>query len=247
MNFASKKLNGFYTSAQRIPSREEQLLAENQSLKKKNKRLSTAMIYLVDQIEVRLPLWSPKPPVVAKKKIRPPEPKIIGEAKKPKKHLSIPEQNMINGRSAPLSLQQIFADKKRPTASKAPPLMQSALAQEAEIPKASPLVIEAAQPEEDVKNELNLAPEEIFLLAAPTKEKAKDPQVLNSSENLVERVAKKISAQEASLAYLAVSVAASPVPDTKELDNGDVIESKASMQNKIMREAMLRRVNRLRW
>ncbi|MBL4740373.1 MAG: hypothetical protein JKY12_05230 [Sneathiella sp.] len=245
MNFAGKKLNRYYTEAREISAREEKLLAENRSLKKKNKRLSTAMIYLVDQIEVRLPLWVPKPPVAEKKKTPAPEPKIIGEARKPRSQppLADPRPNKIQ--SQPLSLQRIFTDKKKTKASKTP--FVSPPTQKAEPVQVSPVIVEIAEPAEVIKNDLSLEPEEIILLAAPTKENAKEPEILNSSENIVERVAKKTSLKEASLTYMAVSVAASPVPNTKELEDDDPTESKESMHNKIMKEAMLRRVNRLRW
>jgi len=247
MNFAGKNLKGFYSNAREISSREEELLAENRSLKKKNKRLSTAMVYLVDQIEVRLPLWAPKPPVVEKKKARKPEPKIIGEDRKPKIRTPLADRNSKNLRSQPLSLQQIFSDKKKSIAAKTPLDLPLTPPQETELSQATPVIVEIVEPTDETKNGLSLAPEEISLLAAPTKENPKDPKILNSSENMVERVAKKTSLKEASLTYMAVSVAASPVPNTKEVEDDSPAASKASVQNKIMKEAMLRRVNRLRW
>ncbi|MEH6402831.1 MAG: hypothetical protein V7750_05615 [Sneathiella sp.] len=243
MNFAGKKLNGFYTDARSDSSREEKLLAENRSLKKKNKRLSTAMIYLVDQIEVRLPLWSPKPPLLERKKTLPAKPKIIGEGRKIKNSTLSGERNTDKARSQPLSLQQIFADKRKTSPSKLTPSLPIKTLPSEEIP----IVVEITAPAEEIGDGLSLAPEEINLLAAPTKENAKDPELLNSSENMVERVAKKTSLREASLTYMAVSVAASPVPDSSELEEDFPEESKISVHNKVMREAMLRRVNRLRW
>ncbi len=261
MNFASKKLTGFYANTTDISAREKALLVENRKLKKKNKRLSTAMLYLVDQIETRLPIWSGKktektarpaaklvkpvataPPVAQKKK-------IVGTTWKPEKidytpGLSPSEQR----RSEPLSMQQIFAGKKKAkekTVEKVTPEIQNSPSR-SPAPKPQIVAHPVIQP---ATNELSpdLAPEEVSLLAIPKKDTSKETPLPPSSETLVEREPKKTSAHEASSAYLAVSIASSPVPEAEEVEDSNDIESQVALQNEMMREAMLRRVNRLRW
>lgn len=259
MNFASKKLSGFYANTPDISAREKVLLAENKKLKRKNKRLSTAMLYLVDQIEIKLPLWSGKkteqttpahPEPKLSVPVAPPRPakkKIVGKAWTPEKIDHIPGvASGLANRSQPMSIQQIFSEKKidRPSTSSV---------EATEEPKKQPPIvanrsekIEIASPVSEEHSPV-LAPEEVSLLAAPKIDSDTSALKGPSSEQLVKRENKVTSAKEASLTYLAVSIASAPVPEAKDREIDDAIEHQVAVQNDIMREAMLRRANRLRW
>ncbi|WP_025897917.1 hypothetical protein [Sneathiella glossodoripedis] len=315
MNFASKKLNGFYKEPENLTDREKRLIAENQRLKKRNKRLSGAMLYLVTHVEKRLPFFNAgikaakeakqrlkttpienvKPPET--EQVRPKKParkKIVGEAWTPE------NLNNTTRRKDPPSMQQILASKKRDrepseddtdisnvvfvdpketlpaqeTTKKTPLYERAQAAREATAPDDTDAV-EETLPTEEISSEVSiateetvatssndptlltpdLAPEEMNILAAPTRDKAQDifhPQpseLMEGSDDI------KPSAKEASRAYMAVSVAATPVPninrvekeEVSELDEDDLIIDQVARQNEVLRAAMLRRVNRLRW
>ncbi|MBL4906198.1 MAG: hypothetical protein JKX94_02000, partial [Sneathiella sp.] len=150
--------------------------------------------------------------------------------------------------SRPLSIQQIFAAKKKDKSStteyvpsevqQPPPVTDATKTQNLEISDS-----------QTVSSELSpdLIPEEISLLATPKKDSSNDAPQSVASQTLVKRDAKKTSAQEASLTYLAVSIASSPVPKVEDVDENGTIENQVAHKNNMMREAMLRRVNRLRW
>lgn len=289
MNFAGKKLNGFYNNTGDLSVREKRLLAENRKLKKKNKRLSSAMLYLVGHIEARLPIWNTKakaalqksetPSPVAEEKprrklvkpVQPKKKKIIGKTWKPE-HLeqNIEDRPQKKLRKNSLNIQQIFGDKKQLEEKLAKSVgktsevvkFQPPEKNEPETPQvvelsAEPEIIEAEEISSDTHSDLtpNLAPEEVSLLAAPIKDRKMDIIHPHSSEVIGEQDDLKTSAKEASMAYLAVSVAAKPVPksdvitvlDDNEIAEADLLEKQVAQQNEMMRAAMLRRVNRLRW
>ncbi len=254
MNFASKKLSEYYSTTASISDREKALLAENKKLRQKNKRLSTAMLYLVDQIEIRLPFWNArkKKETEAEKPIPAPAIKrvkknVIGKVWKPEK-LGPPGQ--MKKHSAPLSMHQLFAEKKniRPETPKEKPISVENLAEEPQIETVLPeQTVKVAETTERPQTP-ELAPEEMNLLASPTKDKAKELTSMSPAELFIKPEQKKTSLQEASQTYMAVSMASSPVPSADEqLDDEEKIEQQLVQQNNMMREAMLRRVNRLRW
>ena len=285
MNFAGKKLNGFYNNTGTVSAREKHLIAENKKLKRKNKRLSSAMLYLVGHIETRLPFWKSKStpkkedqkplpltleetprkkPIQAKQKKK----KIIGKTWMPEnldeKRIETPKSARRNN---PLSMHQIFADKKRDrieAASREPEVVKfptplDAIPEPSQIPEtvSEPPVLLAEEMADDDAVMLTpaLAPDEVSLLAAPTQDKKMDVIHPQPSEIIGEHEDKKMSAKEASMAYLAVSVVAKPVPksniltvlDKSEIAEHDALEKQVAQQNEMMRAAMLRRVNRLRW
>ena len=268
MNFAGKKLNGFYTEASDISAREKVLLAENKKLKSKNKRLSTAMLLLVDQIEIRLPFWTSRKsePAIKTTAASQPAPtpmpkpikkKIVGKAWMPEKIDYTPGVPIATPRRRkPLNIHEIFtARNPKPEPEAENNHQKMAKPSETDPVEKKDLKIEVEQktiqdqprPEPSDAISPALAPEEVSLLAAPTKDKQRETVERLSSEQLIEREDKKTSAKEASLTYLAVSMAASPVPEPKVLNDENTIEHQVAVQNDIMREAMLRRVNRLRW
>ena len=327
MNFAGNKLNGFYKETNDLSVRERKLIAENKRLKKRNRRLSGAMVYLVGHIEKRLPFFNSKlkdsqkstPPLPIsdpaspkKKQSLPKTPspkqvsrKIIGQAWTPENlNRATPNTPNQSRRKDPLSMQQIFADKKRERDDRAEtdvdisevvfddkslaqntevqgdktPLYDRAQAakeastedqtEQSDAPSTSAQnnpptpetkeTIEIAQlVPDDADTDLTpaLAPEEVNILAAPTRDKKQDVFQPQPSEVITDREVKKTSAREASLAYMAVSVAAKPVPTTEILtdddisgmDENEIIADQVAHQNDVMRAAMLRRVNRLRW
>ncbi|MBL4667358.1 MAG: hypothetical protein JKY04_08270 [Sneathiella sp.] len=287
MNFAGKKLNGFYKTTGDLSVRERRLLAENRKLKKKNKRLSGAMLYLVSHIEARLPIWStkakpvdkdiekPLPPTQenTRRKVVPParpkKKKIIGKVWMPE-HLDKSAENRIEKKQRKniLSVPRIFADKEPME----PPKPEEKNSEVVKFPTPEetkpdpPQVIElAAEPEilqaEEMVDTKDLAltpkldPEEVNLLAAPIKDQKVDVIHPHPSEIIGEQDDLKTSAKDASMAYLAVSVVAQPVPksdvitvpDESDLSEADMLERQVARQNEMMRAAMLRRVNRLRW
>ncbi|GEM_PF-2853605 len=267
MNFASKKLSEYYSGSvspadRGASDREKALLAENKKLRQRNKRLSTAMLYLVEQIEVRLPILNSrknrkqnlpeeKPiPAPAIKRIKK---NIIGKTWKPEK---LEDTTSLRKKSTPLSMQQLFADKKhtRPVESEAPSM--ASLASPVTAEKETPPRVEEAQLEEQANGAAphtpDLAPDEMSILASPTKDKSRELTQMTPSELFIKQEQKKTSSEEASKTYMAVSIASSPVPKEEVLlddmdDPEDQIEQKLIQQNNMMREAMLRRVNRLRW
>ncbi len=310
MNFASKKLNGFYKDSD-LTDREKRLIAENSRLKKRNKRLNGAMLFLVNHVEKRLPFFNARvreanaakekvAQKVAPNRITPsPKPQkerkqIIGEAWTPE-NLNRTKQPR---RKDPLSMQQIFAEKKRereesaddtdisnvvfvdqPTEPKTndatlkkAPLYERSKAEkeeaetseatqnnvtklEQEIAESVEVVTVTPAAKEDTDLTPDLAPEEVNILAAPTREKKQDVFHPQPAELLNERKDRKPSAEEASRAYMAVSVASTPVPKTEvldkqevsDMDGKDIIADQVARENEVLRAAMLRRVNRLRW
>ncbi len=294
MNFASKKLNGYYKNSEALTTRERKLLAENTRLKKRNKRLSGAMLYLVGHIEKRLPFFtsqesptpkielSPAPQKESAAKKAPPQKtkkKIIGKTWTPENLNQAPQKSRNKD---PLSMQQIFADKKRArdeqrqskvdatevdivdTAVSKPSLYERSQAvkkeiaapevEETNIQEVEEVIIASAEPIHDDVTP-HLAPEEMNILAAPTKDKKQDVFHPQPSEMYTERAPEKKTARDASNAYMAISVAAKPVPKAEILSNTDLdeiaadeaIAEQVAQQNEVMRAAMLRRVNRLRW
>ncbi|MBE7635350.1 hypothetical protein GUA87_00715 [Sneathiella sp. P13V-1] len=310
MNFAGRKLKYKDDIAEDLTPREKRLLAENQKLKKKNKRLSSAMLFLVDHIEAKLPFLNratPAPTTVAVKepaikeakvtplppkkvplaervekaqpkqfkKVPPPppkKPKIVGKAWQPER-LDEPAQPVkMKKPTRPLSMHQIFEEKKKERE-------ESVAAKEAIKPQETvqpteisedlkPATQTSTAPEtkeviastevEVVSHTPELEPDEMDILAAPRDKKSE--RSLASSEYLPERKEKKTSAEEASLAYLAVSSVSKPVPELTRLSDEDsddliidhdeqnnIAVAQAAQQNSMIREAMLRRVNRLRW
>ncbi len=304
MNFASKKLNGYYKNSEALTTREAKLLAENTRLKKRNKRLSGAMLYLVGHIEKRLPFFNNQTSPAANVKLSSPpkkesiaskptpqktRKKIIGTTWTPENLNQVPQKPR---RKDPLSMQQIFADKKRAkdelrrseidaaevvivdeAVSKPSLYERSQAAKEDTIApdteenptdhnrrndtieqEADEVLIATAEPPtEDLTP--NLAPEEMNILAAPTKDKKQDIFYPQPSEILTEREPERTTARDASNAYKAIAVAAKPVPKTEILSSADLdeiaedeaIAEQVAQQNEVMRAAMLRRVNRLRW
>ena len=310
MNFAGRKLKYKDDIAEDLTPREKRLLAENQKLKKKNKRLSSAMLFLVDHIEAKLPFLNrtttTTPPVATKEPVKkeakvtplspkkvplaervekaqpkpiqkappppPKKPKIVGKAWQPER-LDEPAQPVkMKKPTRPLSMHQIFEEKKKEreeslaakealepqetvqsteTAEDLKPATQTSTAPETKEIIASTEV-------EAISHTPELAPDEMNILAAPRDQKSE--RSLASSEFLPERKEKKTSAEEASLAYLAVSSVSKPVPELTRLNDEDsddlvidhdeqnnIAVAQAAQQNTMMREAMLRRVNRLRW
>ncbi|WP_169543235.1 hypothetical protein [Sneathiella aquimaris] len=263
MNFVSKKLKNQYSNVSELSDRERKLLAENKKLKRKNKRLSTAMLYLVDQIETRLPLFTAqKPPKVLPKK----EPDPIPSPAKTrlKRNVSsitwtpekLDDSQRPQRRRTPLSMQQIFASKNSEKSLTPPERADDRKTAESPLAKKTPLAEKQASLAAKLKPEVpaetiqtpDLAPEEMSLLASPTKERPKDLTKIQPTEVFVKLEQKTVSALEASQSYRAVSIASAPVPDVKTAeDEEDEAEKKLLRQNNMMREAMLRRVNRLRW
>lgn len=303
MNFASKKLNGYYKNSEALSTREAKLLAENTRLKKRNKRLSGAMLYLVGHIEKRLPFFNNQTSPATKVKLSPPpqkesvapkaplqktKKKIVGKTWAPQNLNQAPQKPR---RKDPLSMQQIFADKKRARdelqqsdidgsevvivedAANKPSLYERSQAAKADttapvaqetIPHTPPneaveleaeeILVATAEPQTGDLTP-DLAPEEMNILAAPTKDKKQDIFHPQPSEMLTERKPEKTTARDAANAYMAISVAAKPVPKAEILSNADLdeiaadesIAEQVAQQNEVMRAAMLRRVNRLRW
>lgn len=294
MNFAGKNLNRFLDSSE-LTAREKRLLAENKRLKKRNKRLSSAMVFLVTHVEKRLPFFnaaakaqetpplsSPEAPKAAPTP-RPPKrkKKIIGEAWQPEKleaHIKKADEKRPR-RKDPLSMHQIFADKKKektetgeetspvvpfPSNDIEPAVIENAPQEqepieiyEEDLPEETEVIVLSAEPADEDGITPELAPEEMNILAAPTKEKHQDVFHPQPSEILTEREEKQTSAQEASMAYMAVSAVSKPVPDQgveilsdDDADlprEEDTISHEIAQQSEVMRAAMLRRVNRLRW
>ncbi|WP_169567423.1 hypothetical protein [Sneathiella limimaris] len=296
MNFAGKKLNNYYQDPKKLSSREKKLIAENNRLKKRNKRLSTAMVYLVGQVEKRLPLLAPKsekassapPPLqntspsAKPQKNQPPKKapqkqKIVGEAWEPEKLTSTKTGKPTERKRKPLSeilesttyKVDISEVNFKPEPEKRIPLYERVqheyeAEQEDETPVTetvettnTPDVIEDAPlVAEDMEHTPELDSKEMNLLASPTWDKKQDVFHPQPSELVTERSSKKTSAQEAADAYRAVAVSSQPVPDAKISDGGTIedaeTEEKAladqlAQQQDVLREAMLRRVNRLRW
>ncbi len=309
MNFAGRKLKYKDEIAGDLTPREKRLLAENQKLKKKNKRLSSAMLFLVDHIEAKLPFLNrtaapvaakPTTPVKAEAKVAPlppkkvplaeriekaqpkpakkapppppKKPKIVGKAWQPER-LDEPSQPVkMKKPTRPLSMHQIFAEKKKERdepAATAKPIKPKQIAQPVEVKEDTPAVVEtmpkptkvettSSNDVEVISHTPDLAPDEMNILAAPRDQKPE--RSLASSEFLPERNEKKTSAEEASLAYLAVSSVSKPVPELSQIkdeesddliidhdEQNNIAIAQAAQQNSMMREAMLRRVNRLRW
>ncbi|MBO6825325.1 MAG: hypothetical protein JJ879_03925 [Sneathiella sp.] len=309
MNFAGRKFKYVNNTAEDLTPREKRLLAENNKLKKRNKRLSTAMLFLVDQVEARLPFLngptpakttktpsnapyqpngdskkpslaervesrseaaqSPKTPAekpapVASRRPKEVKPQIIGTAWTPEKLEPARKAPAEPKPTRPLSIQEVFAEKKKdrdgaeqiddgvtipeiPEAAAPPP------------PDATESALEPAQaePQADAPHTPDLAPEEMDILAAPTRDKETNTGIA-SSELIKARKEETKSAAEASMAYRAVSTVSRPVPedDLKLVEDSDdvIIDQKdtptlaaRAAQHNVMREAMLRRVNRLRW
>lgn len=255
MNFAGKKLGDHYKGSAKMSDRERALLAENTKLKKRNKRLSTAMLYLVKQVEVRLPLLSKKkqekPKVEPIRSLSPQRLKknVIGKTWKPEKLDSI---SPVKKHAAPLTMQQIFAKKPAPETepekAEAVPQQEMAVPSTIQEPEARALEISNELDIPPISHTPDLAPEEMTLLASPTKDNTKELTHLMPNELFTKREDKKISSQEASQTYRAVSIASAPVPEIDDLEQAvEEEEQKLVRQNNMMREAMLRRVNRLRW
>jgi hypothetical protein len=285
MNFASKKLKKNVATSGNLTAREKRLLVENRKLKKKNKRLSFAMVTLVDNIETRLPLWNKatavyrrskeiqasrlvkKKDALAKKATPPPPKKVIGTAWQPEK-LEIIDRTVNSATKSigPISMQKLFADKKKDRDDADIPQLNEVVPFPVSEPVPAPEVVELVEPARiivadepvDVVIEAPtitpaLIAEEMDILAAPTRDKLEEGRGI-PPELLTETEEQKTSAKDASLAYLAVSVASKPVPKTEQTDEALVIDHnddkgnlRHSQENDLMRAAMLRRVNRLRW
>jgi len=255
MNFAGKKLGDHYKGSTKMSDRERALLAENTKLKKRNKRLSTAMLYLVKQVEVRLPLLGKKkqeePKVEPIRSLSPQRLKknVVGKTWKPEKLDPI---SSVKKHAAPLTMQQIFAKKPtpeiEPEKTEAVPQQEMAVPSTIQEPEARALEISNELDIPPISHTPDLAPEEMTLLASPTKDNTKELTHLMPNELFTKREDKKISSQEASQTYRAVSIASAPVPEIDDLEQAvEEEEQKLVRQNNMMREAMLRRVNRLRW
>lgn len=240
-----------------MSDRERALLSENSKLKKRNKRLSNAMLYLVRQVEIRLPLLSKR-----KQEEQKPEPirslspqrlkkNVIGKTWKPEK---LDPQPPLKKHASPLTMQQIFAKK---AISESTAKQQETVPQEETTDLTSSTIQEPEARALEISNELDippishtpdLAPEEMTLLASPTRDNTKELTHLMPNELFSKREAQKVSSEEASQTYRAVSIASAPVPEIDDLEQAvEEEEQKLVRQNNMMREAMLRRVNRLRW
>jgi len=307
MNFAGRNLKYVNTATGNLSPRERTLLAENKKLKRRNKRLSSAMLFLVDHVEARLPflngpskeksqtktpsaeVYQPsgrsKKPTLAERvekheeiksattssleeKTRPPSPQkevkqtIVGTAWTPEKLEPSREAPTNPTPTRPLSIQQVFAEKKKSREEQVDDGVSIPEIPEAATPPVEASISTESPADESVENAAHhapeLAPEERDILAAPTREKTSGG-ALASSEIIKARKEEKKSAAEASMAYQAVSTVSRPVPEdiksNSSEDNQEMIldeEENPSLtaraaQHNVMREAMLRRVNRLRW
>ena len=133
------------------------------------------------------------------------------------------------------------------------PAVKTRINDEADKPQTEEIRVTADPPTDDLTPDL--APEEMNILAAPTKDKKQETIHPQPPEILTERELEKTTARDASNAYMAIAVAAQPVPKAEILSNTDLdriaedaaIAEQVAQQNEVMRAAMLRRVNRLRW
>ncbi|GLQ05519.1 hypothetical protein [Sneathiella chinensis] len=259
MNFTSKKPEQYILDSPDLSEREKSLIAENRKLRRKNKRLSQAMLYLVDQIEVKFnalnrayPTPAPTAQEPAPAPIATPAPAPVKQAVPAPKPASRKPRPKVSGTLwQPEKLIHSRPVRKTPTPETAHPLEEPEILMARGIVTPEP-VQEAAPPAPAPSSAMthgpDLAPEEVSLLSSP-RENRKPLPLRDSAGHLVKREAKKTSAEEASNTYLSVSLASRPTPDIdipeppRKTPPSDLPQPQESGH----RAAMMRRVNRLRW
>ncbi|USG61822.1 hypothetical protein NBZ79_02395 [Sneathiella marina] len=210
--------------------RERELLAENNLLRDKNRRLSDAILTLVDHIETKLPsLEAPKSVADEKpnktertfKDQRPfqEEPKYKKHKPKKVEILETFQEPIEFAEPAP----EMQFSKRKKCSSKA----------------------EASKPS-DYKVSPDLAPEEIDLLKSPTQERFRGSKLKRETVDVVDLEPGRDEATEHSDFYKAGSVYSSDVPNFDFSDDEPVIDIEFK-RKETLRAAMRRRVNRLRW
>lgn len=210
--------------------RERELLAENNLLRDKNRRLSDAILTLVDHIETKLPSLE-APRSAAKKKSNKTErtfeeqkpfskrPKYRGQRSKKVEIFETYQEPIEFAEPAP---EMQFSDNKK-------------CSSKSKASKTS-----------DYKVSPDLAPDEIDLLKSPTQKRFRGSNLRRETVDIVDLELEQDEAEEPSDFYKAGSVYSSDMPNFDFTDGEPVIDIEFK-RKETLRAAMRRRVNRLRW
>jgi len=210
--------------------RERELLTEINVLRDKNRRLSDAILTLVDHIETKLPSLE--------------APRSAAEEKSSKTERTFEEQKPFQRRSkyreqGPKKV-EIFETFREPIefAEPAPEMQFSDNKKCSSKSKAS-------KPS-DYKVSPDLAPEEIDLLKSPTQERFRGSNLRRETVDVIDLEPEQDEAAEPSDFYKAGSVYSSDMPNFNFTDEEPIVDIEFK-RKETLRAAMRRRVNRLRW
>lgn len=230
-----------FSQAQIVSARERVLLAENQNLRKRNKRLKEAMLTLVERIEMQLPHLKDAEASAARQKQDQSRERARDEAFRARSRryrTSPPKMEIFETFEEPIA----FADP-------APEMRlgEAAGAQQcrAKQSASSAGAASASAPGRDFHISPDLAPEEIDILKSPTRERMRSRPLYRETVEVVDLHLARNAGPGATEHYEAGEAAASDIPafDFTEEPVVDIdFERKESL-----RAAMRRRANRLRW
>jgi hypothetical protein len=238
MSFARpNRGRSLYGHADPASNRERELMAENNLLREKNKRLSDAILTLVDHIENKLPqLEQPKSNGFSGKHQKQ-EDTREHEAQRRKSDTETPRKP-----SKPKV--EIFESYEEPIEF-AEPAPQMRFGRKA---KGDTQTFSQEQqhstPEYVVSPDLE--PEEIDLLKSPTRMQPKSSKMKREKVDVVDLQPKKQDAPGNSEFYEASTVYSSEIPSFKFNEEEPVVDIDMK-RRETLRAAMRRRVNRLRW
>ncbi|PHQ71347.1 MAG: hypothetical protein COB93_03375 [Sneathiella sp.] len=213
--------------------RERELLAQNQSLREKNKRLSDAILTLVDHIENKLPRLE--------------SPTSFTSAQRTRKDRAAAEkifQSDPELKTPPAPEVEIFETYPEPIEFAEPaPQMHFGARKDCQAQSSRP---EPAAPPPEYTVSPELAPEEIDLLKSPTRAWSRGAKSTRETAHVVDLKPRADAAVGSDEIYEAGDVSTSEIPSFEFEDEEPVIDIEFQRQES-MRAAMRRRVNRLRW
>jgi len=211
--------------------REKELLSQNQLLREKNKRLSDAILTLVDHIENKLPqLESPtafKTSEVPKNGYSQPE--NIFQESEPKPR--VPDVEIFESYPEPIEFAEPAPQMHFGKSAKCNSRSQSA---------------EWAQQAPEYSVSPDLEPEEIDLLKSPIRTWPKEAKQVRETVDIVDLEPKINEGNEPEEVYEAATVTSSDIPNFDFEEEGPVVDIEVE-RRETLRAAMRRRVNRLRW
>lgn len=210
--------------------REKELLTENNMLRTKNKRLSDAILTLVDHIETKLPyLEGPTNGKQEQSTLRDEASIEQGRAKK--------TSSFKKSRPQKVEILETFEE---PIEFAEPaPEMRFGNRQKCESKSTN-------KHTSDYNVSPDLAPEEIDLLKSPTRDRFRGSTRARATVDVVDLEPGRKEAKESQDFYRAGSVYSSDIPTFDFQDEEPVIDIEFK-RRETLRAAMRRRVNRLRW
>jgi|TARA_R110001606_G_scaffold9964_1_gene42503 hypothetical protein len=224
-----------------VSARERALLAENQQLRNRNKRLKDAMLTLVERVETQLPYLQTHTPLFEK-------PQSTGREWQHKREKARYRNHSHQQNYSPPPKMEIYETYHEPIefGEPAPAMRFDAKGTRKTEKKATEFKRQSKNAAADYRISPELAPEEIDILKSPTRDRPQSKPRERKTVDVVDLRPSDPPEQETAEWYEAGDESSLDIPDFEFPEEEPVLDIDFD-RKETLRAAMRRRVNRLRW